>query len=132
MVKKIVAGYGSLFNAFSKMAALVVVCAAIGAAFVIPLWKFATEMPKAYTIVVMVLMIAAAIFLCAKKIIDIGIKPVASWLAKFVIIAGGIVLCIKFVLDGNRILTLPTILAIIALYGIISFGFKNGKKKVES
>jgi len=127
MIKKIVEGYGNLFNTFGKIIALVVACAALGAAFVFPLWKFATEAPRVYTIAVLSALVAAAVFVCAKKMAESGIRKFMRGLSKAAVVALGIVLCVKFVLDGNRILAIPTIIATIALYGVISFGFKKAK-----
>ncbi len=127
MVKKIVEGYGNLFNTFGKIVALIVACAALGAAFVFPLWKFATEAPRIYTLVVLAIIVATSIFLCVKKIINSGVRHFLLGLSKVLVVAIGVVLCVKFVLDGNRILALPTIIAIITLYGILSFGFKKAK-----
>lgn len=127
MIKKIVEGYGNLFNTFGKIIALVVACAVLGAAFVFPLWKFATEAPRIYTIAVLSALVAAAVFVCVKKITESGIRKFTRGLSKAAVVALGIVLCVKFVLDGNRILAIPTIIATIALYGVISFGFKKAK-----
>ena len=127
MIKKIVEGYGNLFNTFGKIIALVVACAALGAAFVFPLWKFATEAPRVYTIAVLSALVAAAVFVCAKKMAESGIRKFTRGLSKAAVVALGIALCVKFVLDGNRILAIPTIIATIALYGVISFGFKKAK-----
>lgn len=127
MIKKIVEGYGNLFNTFGKIIALILACAALGAAFVFPLWKFATEAPRIYTAVVLVIIAATAVFLCARKIIDSGVRKFIFGISKFLVITLGVILCVKFVLDGNRILAIPTIIAIITLYGILSFGFKKSK-----
>ena len=54
MIQKIVAGYGKLFISLLKVLALVVLCALFAFVLVLPLWKFATVSPQAYSITVLV------------------------------------------------------------------------------
>jgi len=125
MIKKIVEGYEKLFNSVGKIFLLLLFCAALGVAFVYPLWKFATVSPKIYTIVIFSIFLITILFFCLKKIKDSGIKNFMLSFAKIITILAGISLCIYLVSIGKRFLAIPSLVLIIVIYGIISFGFKK-------
>lgn len=130
MIEKIVRGYGKIFLSAIKIIALVALCFALGSAFVYPLWKFATELPSTYTLTMILILCATVIFYSIKKTISMGFKPMALFFAKFVILASGIFACIFLILSGKRFFSIPIILVMIILYGILAFA-RDNKKTTE-
>ncbi|MBP3607138.1 MAG: hypothetical protein J6J11_02300 [Treponema sp.] len=128
MLSKITKGYKQLIFSVSKIVFLLSLCVLIGIAFVFPLWKFATELPKTYTVTILSVMGAIFIYILTKKIINTGLKESLITLLKIFIICLGVYGCVQVVLIGKRILIIPIIIAMILLYGIISFGFKDNTK----
>ena len=121
MIKKIILGYKNIFLGAAKLLLLLLLCTGAGALVVFPLWKFATVSPRAYTVFVLVIAAAAAIFLIAGKIRKSGIKSFAKTLLKIAIIAGGLSLCVALVMAGKRFFALPILLAMIFFYGLVAF-----------
>lgn len=124
MIKNIIQGYGHLISSILKILSLLLVCIAAGAAFVFPLWKFATDLPGIYTITVLVLMAVIFVILAVKKIKNAGLAKSLVSAAKFFIIAGGLVFSVYLVMKGMRFLAIPVIILMIVLYGLCAFGIK--------
>ena len=118
MLKTIIKEYGSILKSALKIIALLLLCAAVGAAFTLPLWKFASCVPKVYTVVVISVFALAFLYLLFSKIKESGARNFVFSALKFFIIATGVFLCFFFVINGMRILAVPTIILIIILYGI--------------
>lgn len=125
MIKKIAQGYGNLIGTALKIIVLLALCSALGALFVIPLWKFATTAPKAYTAVILTIIALAACFIAVQKARSAGPKKTIRFLLKLVTIIGGFSVCILLVLLGKAIFAIPVLVLMIILYGIISFGTKK-------
>ena len=121
MIQKIILGYKNLFFGAGKLLLLLLVCTAAGALVVLPLWKFATASPKAYSVFVLAISAAAVVFLTVRRIRRAGIASFAKSLLKFAIVAGGLFVCIILVFSGKRFLALPMLLAMIFLYGLVAF-----------
>ena len=118
MLKTIIKEYGSILKSALKIIALLLLCAMVGAAFTLPLWKFASCAPKVYTVVVISVFALAFLYLLFSKIKESGARNFVFSALKFFIIAAGVFLCFFFVINGMRILAVPTIILIIIFYGI--------------
>lgn len=125
MLKRILTGYGQIFSSMLKALLLLAVCVAAGAAFVYPLWYFATKLPRSYTLCVSLVFIAAFILWAVSKARGAGMRRTLLFLAKFLIIAGTAALFVVLVLSGKRILALPLVIAALAVYGLVSFAAKS-------
>lgn len=121
MLRKIARGYGALLGTAGKVAALLAVCAALGCAVVLPLWKFATAAPRAYTAAVLVCMGAAAAVLLVRKARAAGARRFAAGLLKVAVALGGAAGCVALVMRGSRLLALVALVAAVGLYGAVSF-----------
>ncbi len=125
MIKKIVKGYGQLIRSILQILFLLVLCVACGAVVVLPLWKFATVSPAAYSFTFIAVIALLAVFFAAKKIKSAGAKKTLVFCAKFLVIAGGLFSIFALVIFRLKILALPVLLLMIFLYGILSFKTKN-------
>lgn len=123
LIKKIAKGYSELFGSILKILFLLVLCVAFGAAVVFPLWKFASSAPEIYTYAV----ILAAVF-AAKKIKSNGARRTLIALGKFAVIAGGAASIFVLVIFGLKILSIPVLVLMIFLYGMLSFASKKESK----
>ncbi len=122
MISKIVKGYGALFSGVAHVVLLLIVCTAIGSAFVLPLWAFAMKAPVLYTICTLIIFSSLCVFFVAKKAKQAGYKRSIRFLLQLFIVVAGIAGIILFVLHEKRILAALTLLLCIILYGITSFG----------
>lgn len=127
MLKNIATNYKNMFSSTGKIILLFLICVGLGAIIVFPLWKFATVTPNVYSTVVMIIMAITAIFLCFKRIKQVGIKKFLKTIAKIFIIALGLYLCFAFVLNGQRLFAIPTLIVMIILYGICSINSEKTK-----
>lgn len=129
MIAKIVKGYKNLFLSAAKMLGLLLVCAATGTIFVLPLWKFAMTAPEAYSLVILIILAAAFIFWMVKKVKSAGARNSLRNFLRFLAVAVGFAACVASVLSGNRILAIPALILAVILYGVFSFGIKATKKE---
>ena len=128
LIKKIAKGYGELFGSILKILFLLVLCVGFGAAVVFPLWKFASSAPEIYTYaVIFAAAILAAVF-AAKKIKSNGAKHTLIALSKFAVVAGGAASIFILVIFGLKILSIPVLVLMIFLYGMLSFASKKESK----
>ena len=104
-----------------KIVGMIFVCLALGALIVFPLWKWASSSPKSYTLCILILLIAFAVYLLIKSAKKIGIKSFTLRWSKILVIALGLCLMFKSVLIGERVLALLYISIAIALFFIIKF-----------
>lgn len=121
MVKKIIEGYKNLFAGAGKILILLAFCTAIGAALVFPLCKFAGTFPKAYSITVLSLLLIVFVFFISKKIRNMGAEKALKALFKFLIIAGGVSICVILIFMGKRFFSIPVVFLMIFLYGLVAF-----------
>lgn len=119
MLKNIAKGYGQLFSSILEILFLQVLCIACAAVVVLPLWKFATASPKFYTICALAVILALAVFVIIRKIKSSGAKKCLVFLAKFLVIFGGLFSIFVLVIYGMKILALPFLVLMIFLYGIL-------------
>jgi len=128
LIKKIAKGYSELFGSILKILFLLVLCVAFGAAIVFPLWKFASSAPEIYTFTVLAAAALLAAFFAAKKIKANGARRTFISLAKFAVVAGGAASIFVLVIFGLKILSLPVLVLMIFLYGILTFASKKENK----
>ena len=121
MIRKIVSGYKNLFFGAGKILFLLLLCTAIGSAIVLPLWKFATKFPRAYSIFVASLIFIALAIFVFKKIRRLGMKKFLKSFLKFIVVLGGFAICVALVFAGKRFFAIPVMLAMIFLYGLLAF-----------
>ncbi len=132
MIKKIAKGYSELFSSILKILFLLILCIAFGAAIVFPLWSFASSAPEIYTFTALG---AAALFLAifaAKKIKSDGARRALIALSKFAVLAGGAAAIFVLVIFGFKILSLPVLVLMIFLYGMLSLASKKEIKPAIS
>lgn len=141
MIQKIVAGYGKLFISFLKVLALVALCAIFAFVLVLPLWKFATTSPQAYSITILVLFALGILFFIGKNLrvyLTAGfptpkeknkrIKRLLNIAGRFIIIISGLIGIVICILKESVIATWVILLLAIILYGVLAFGTKKEKK----
>ena len=122
MIRNIVRGYRKLLGGVARGATLLAVCAAVGCAVVLPLWKFATAAPEAYTVVVLALLVAAAGATVMKKCRAIGKRRALRIGVQTLIVLSGLCGSVALVLHGRRLLALIAVVATVGLYGLCAFG----------
>lgn len=103
------------FSSVVRVFLLIALCVASSLILVWPLWKFSTSFPKIYTVIVLALIGGAAVFLAAKKIIKSDKIAVIRFFINLILIALTLFFCVKFILDGSRIIGLIIFLAGIAV-----------------
>ena len=127
MIQNIAKGYKKLFDSAIKVILLLVACTALGAVIVWPLWKFATTLPQLYTATMLGVALCILLFLLVRHIKKNGAKKVLYRLAKIFVLIAGLCGCVALVLHGKRLFALPVLVAMIVLYGILSFGSEREK-----
>lgn len=103
------------FSSVLRVFLLIALCVASSLILVWPLWKFSTSFPKIYTVIVLALIGGAAVFLAAKKIIKSDKIAVIRFFINLILIALTLFFCVKFILDGSRIIGLIIFLTGIAV-----------------
>ncbi|MCR5724618.1 MAG: hypothetical protein K6G80_05980 [Treponema sp.] len=125
MFVKIVKEYGNLFSGAGRVLALLALCTATGAAFVIPLWKFATSAPRLYSIVILILLASCGLYLLVKKIRKHGIKKALRFFLLLLIILAGVAGAMSSVLAGSRLFAALILITTVIIHGILSFGIRS-------
>lgn len=131
MLKIIIKGYSQILSSIIKVLVLLAICAAIGAAFVYPLWYFATEHSRIYTLSIIILIFCIFIYMIIKNIRINGFKSFLFTCLKFIVIAGGLTGFIYLVLNGKRFLSIPLIILMLLLWGFLSFSTTNEAKNTD-
>lgn len=103
------------FSSVLRVFLLIALCVASSLILVWPLWKFSTSFPKIYTVIVLALIGGAAVFFAAKKIIKSDKIAVIRFFINLILIVLTLFFCVKFILDGSRIIGLIIFLAGIAV-----------------
>ena len=128
MLKQITKRYKELITTALKLLSLLLLCTAIGTVIVLPLWDFAVKAPVIYSITILILIAVCLLFLFIKWVKATGIKASVFKIIRLLVIATAIVICIKFVLDGTRLLCIPVLAAAIVLYGIFWNSARSSEK----
>ena len=110
-----------------KIIAMVAACVLLGLLLVLPLWKWATVSPKSYTIVILVLMALALIYILWKQAKKLGIKKFSVRLVKVLSAAGGLFLFVSQVIAGNRLIAFLSLLVCAGLFTGAVFAGKRIK-----
>lgn len=140
MIQKILTGYGKLFFSLVKIIALVVLCAFFALVLVLPLWKFATEVPQVYSIVVVSLLVCGLVFFLVKNLRNFllagfpspeekkkRINHLLKNLGKCLIIVTALLGVVFFIMNELAIMALAVLLIAVILYGVLAFGTKKEK-----
>ena len=141
MLQKIISGYGKLLIAFLKVLALIALCAIFAFVLVLPLWKFATTSPQAYSITILVLFALGILFFTGKSLrvyLTAGfptseeknkrIKRLLNIAGRFFVIISGLIGIVICILKESVVATWGILLLAIILYGVLAFGTKKEKK----
>lgn len=129
MIKQILKGYSHLLSSVFKVLFLTFVCALTGAAFVFPLWYFATNLPETYTFFSLIILCAFFLFLIVSKICSAGFFNTISFFTKFFIIALAVCSFVVLVFNGKRIFAFLEIPLALFVYGLVSYALKAKKTK---
>lgn len=141
MIQKILAGYGKLFISLLKVLALIVLCATFTFVLVLPLWKFATVSPQAYSITVLVIFALGIFFFTGRNLrvyLTAGfptqeekrkrVERLLNMAGRFVVITSGLIGIVVCILKESVIATWVILLLAVILYGVLAFGTKKEKK----
>ena len=131
MFKNIARGFGKFISIIGKILLLSLICLALGALIVFPLWKWASSFPTAYSWFMLALILAAAVLLCISRFRKKGAARFFVSLAKLAVILGGLSASVCLVLGSNRTAAIVVFISTFAAYGIlasVSSSILNGKK----
>ena len=142
MIQKIVAGYGKLLVSLVKVLALIALCALFALVLVLPLWKFASVAPEAYSFFVLFLLMCGLVFFSGKSLRNFltagfptaqekrsRINRLLKGLGKVLIILLGICGIIISILNESVMAAWMVLIVTIIIYGVIAFGTKKEKKQ---
>ncbi len=128
MLKKILAGYGSVLAALGRFLALLAVSVGAGFLVVYPLWKLADSNPSAYTVIFAILFCALAGFLAVRAIrraIALDKRRFLRSLARKAVIVIGLASFVALVLARRVAVAFATLALTAALYGFLAFGLSR-------
>lgn len=141
MIRKIVHGYGKLLVSILKILILVALCALFALVLVLPLWKFASVAPEAYSFFVLFLLVCGLVFLSGKSVhnfLTVGfpsaqerkqrVNRLLKGLGKVLIILLGICGIVMCILAEAVAAAWMVLLVTIIIYGVIAFGTKKEKR----
>ncbi len=120
MLETFTKGCKKTFSTIVKVMGLSLVCTAIGAGLVLPLWKWASASPFSYSVAATIAFGAVLFFVLLKSLKKAGPAKFFTRFAKVIVLAGGILGCIALVMHGKRILSLVVLIASVSLYTLIS------------
>lgn len=115
------------FISFLKFILIIAGCALISLAFVWPFWKFSTSAPRAFTLIVLILLTALLIFVLVKKIRKSKFINTLQFFLNTLFIVLGLVFSIHFILLNFRLLGFIIFFAMIILEIILNHIFKKIK-----
>lgn len=115
------------FISFLKFILIIAGCALISLAFVWPFWKFSTSAPRAFTLIVLILLTAFLIFVLVKKIRKSKFINTLQFFLNTLFIVLGLVFSIHFILLNFRLLGFIIFFAMIILEIILNHIFKKIK-----
>ncbi len=128
MLKKILAGYGSILAALGGFLALMAVSVGAGFIIVYPLWKLADANPSAYTVIFAILFCALAgvlVLRAVRRAIALDRPRFFRSLARKAVIVGGLVSFVALVLAHRVALAFAVLALTAALYGFLAFGLSR-------
>lgn len=129
MLKKIISGYAQILSSVSKVLILLALCIGLGAAFVYPLWYFATTFPHTYSFLLLAIAGGVFLFWIFKRIKKLGLKAFFFFLAKFLLVVLTAFIFVFLVFDGKRFFTIPLVIVSLLLYGLLALYSKNSVQK---
>lgn len=142
MIQKIVTGYGKLLVSLVKVLALIGLCALFALILVLPLWKFASVAPEAYSCFVLFLLVCGIVFFSGKSLRNFltagfptaqerkeRVNKLLKGLGKILIILLGICGIIISILNEAVMVAWMVLFVTIIIYGVIAFGTKKEKKQ---
>lgn len=115
----------SFFSNLLLVVIILISCFALSCLLVWPLWKISTLFKSAYTIIslsILTLYIGWIIFKTVKKQ---SLKSIIKFIINFLIIAGGLILLIFFVISEKRLAALIVLFITIALIVASHFIWKK-------
>ena len=124
MINKVIESYKNLFFSILKIAFTILFCILLSLAVVWPLWLFATKLPNIYTLFVAICFFAIISIFIVKKIKNTYPKILLFTILNIAMICAGICFCVYFILEGQRIFSLLTLIFMFIVTGILRFIFK--------
>lgn len=141
MIQKIVSGYGKLLLSLVKILALIGLCAIFAFVLVLPLWKFASIAPEAYSATIILLFTVGIVFFVVKSLRNFliagfptpperrkRIHRLLNILGRILVIFLGLVAMVICILHELPLAMWLVLLLTIILYGVLAFGTKKEKK----
>lgn len=138
MIQKIVSGYGRLLLSLLKILALVALCALFAFTLVLPLWKFASAAPQAYSVTALLLFAVGIVFFTGKSLRNYlvagfptpqqrrrRIRHIFTVLGRILVIIAGLAGTVACILSESAIAAWVVLLTTIILYGVLTFGTKK-------
>lgn len=111
----------SKFFSFLMAVFFVALCFAVSLAVVFPLWAFAKNAPNAYSVAVLVLAAAFALWKIALWAKKAGAKRTIKVALKCLVVVAGISACVFLLLGFHRILAAISAVLAIALFKLVDF-----------
>ena len=132
MIQSVAKSCRKFFSALTKVLVLLVVCIGLGLCFVLPMWKWASDSPKTYSVAILTIAGLALLYFLFFLWKKSGSLRFFSRLAKVLITAAGLSACIVLVIRGDRIWALASLAVAVILYVLastLSSKLKSGVKK---
>lgn len=117
--------YTSIFSTLLKITGLLLLCVILGAAVVYPLYLLATEFPRLYSWIVIAAAAVSIVIWIILTVKKAGLRPTLRWLASFALIAGAAVISIFLILNNQRFLAIPVLIAALILWGLLKMFTKK-------
>ncbi len=115
----------SNFFSFLKAVFFVALCFVVSMAVIFPLWAFAKNAPNAYSVTVLVLVAAFALWKIALWAKGAGAKKVLKVALKCVVVAAGFFACVALLSGFHRIFALVAAILAAALFKLVDVAFKK-------
>ena len=116
-----------MVNTLLAVLLLAALCAFLGCAVVLPLWKWAVSSPGTYSAAVAVLAALLVLALLMRACKKHGARVFFRRFLKCTVVAGGLAAAIAAVLQGTRLLALAALAALCAVYGLVDIVFRKYK-----
>lgn len=111
----------SIFFSFLKAGFFVSLCFIVSLAVIFPLWAFAKNAPNVYSVAVLVLVAAFALWKGALWAKRVGAKKALKVALKCIVAVAGISACVVLLFGFHRILALLAAILAAALFKLVDF-----------
>ena len=111
----------SIFFSFLKAAFFVSLCFVVSLAIIFPLWAFAKNAPNVYSVAVLVLIAAFALWKIALWAKRVGAKKALRIALECIVIVAGISACVVLLFGFHRIFAAIAAILTVALFKLVDF-----------